>query len=83
MPHMVEGVVVCDLTLPQRTDQPGVLHMVEGFALVMLCHCRLAVRRLAVHILKEVKLLFRALGKSGSLAVGGGPCVWEGSFGNA
>lgn len=30
------------------------LHLVEGFALVMLCNCRLYPRKLSVHILKEV-----------------------------
>ncbi|XP_047109734.1 protein furry [Schistocerca piceifrons] len=40
----------------------NVFHMVEGFALVMLCNCRLYPRRLAVHILKEVKALLKCLG---------------------
>lgn len=54
----------------KRTDQPvkvepasSVLHLVEGFSLVMLCNCRLCPRRLAVHILREVKLLLKVLGK--------------------
>lgn len=39
---------------PNRPDLATTLHMAEGFAMVMLCHCRIAPRRLAVHILKEV-----------------------------
>ncbi|XP_058793249.1 protein furry isoform X2 [Phymastichus coffea] len=37
----------------------NVLHLVEGFALVMLCNCRLYPRRLAVHILREIKHLLK------------------------
>lgn len=40
----------------------SVFHLVEGFALVMLCNCRLYPRRLAVHILREIKLLLKTLG---------------------
>lgn len=40
----------------------NIFYMVEGFALVMLCNCRLYPRRLAVHILREVKLLLKTLG---------------------
>ena len=42
----------------------SIFHFVEGFALVMLCNCRLYPRRLAVHILKEIKLLLKTLGNS-------------------
>ena len=45
-----------------RPDLTSVLHMAEGFALALLCHVRIAPRRLSYHILKEVKLLFRTLG---------------------
>lgn len=38
------------------------LHLVEGFALIMLCNYRAAPRKLAVHILKEVKLIMKLLG---------------------
>ena len=38
----------------QRPDLATTLHMAEGFALVMLCHCRLTTRRIALMILKEV-----------------------------
>ncbi|XP_014611009.1 PREDICTED: protein furry isoform X4 [Polistes canadensis] len=41
-----------------------VFHLVEGFALVMLCNCRLYPRRLAVHILRELKFLLKILGTS-------------------
>ena len=40
----------------QRPDLATTLHMAEGFALVMLCHCRLTTRRIALMILKEVSL---------------------------
>jgi len=40
----------------------NILYLVEGFALVVLCNCRLYPRRLAVHILREVKLLMKTLG---------------------
>lgn len=42
----------------------NIFYLVEGFALVMLCNCRLYPRRLAVHILREVKLLLKTLGNS-------------------
>jgi len=38
-----------------------VLHQTESLALVMLCQIRLCPRRLAVHILREVKMLLKAL----------------------
>lgn len=38
------------------------LHLVEGFALIMLCNYRQQPRKLAVHILKEVNLLMKLLG---------------------
>ena len=47
---------------PDKPDILKVLHNAEGFALTMLCHIRLAPRRLVVHTLKEVKLLFRLTG---------------------
>lgn len=50
-------------TSSQKVEQAStVFHLVEGFALVMLCNCRLYPRRLAVHILREVKVLLKALG---------------------
>uniref|UniRef100_A0AAX7TYV3 Furry homolog, like n=1 Tax=Astatotilapia calliptera TaxID=8154 RepID=A0AAX7TYV3_ASTCA len=39
----------------------GVVHVVEGLALVVLCSCRPATRRLAVNVLKEVRALHTAL----------------------
>ncbi|XP_046667613.1 protein furry isoform X2 [Homalodisca vitripennis] len=54
---------------PRRSDHAlreqsvcSVFHQVEGFALVMLCNNRLCPRRLAVHILREVKTLIKAFG---------------------
>ncbi|XP_046735470.1 protein furry [Diprion similis] len=49
-------------SLQKLESGPSVFHLVEGFALVMLCNCRLCPRRLAVHILREVKLLLKTLG---------------------
>lgn len=46
----------------ERTPVLGVLHMVEGLALVVLCSCRPATRRLSVNVLKEVRALHTALG---------------------
>lgn len=48
----------------KKNEQPltTTMHFVEGFALVMLCNCRLYSRKMAVMILKEVKNLSRALG---------------------
>uniref|UniRef100_A0A672Z8Z5 Furry homolog, like n=1 Tax=Sphaeramia orbicularis TaxID=375764 RepID=A0A672Z8Z5_9TELE len=46
----------------ERTHSSGVLHVVEGLALVVLCSCRPATRRLAVNVLKEVRALHTALG---------------------
>ena len=38
------------------------LHLVEGFALIILCNYRPAPRKLAVHIMKEVKSIMKLLG---------------------
>ncbi|XP_064791678.1 protein furry homolog-like isoform X9 [Oncorhynchus masou masou] len=46
----------------ERSPLWGVLHVVEGLALVVLCSCRPATRRLAVNVLKEVRALHAALG---------------------
>ncbi|XP_029110639.1 protein furry homolog-like isoform X1 [Scleropages formosus] len=45
-----------------RCQMPGVLHVAEGLALVVLCSCRPATRRLAVNVLREVRALAAALG---------------------
>ncbi len=37
------------------------LHELEGFSLVMLCSCQGIVRKLAVHLLKEIRNLFSIL----------------------
>ncbi|XP_038858580.1 protein furry homolog-like [Salvelinus namaycush] len=50
-------------SLPLERSPPwGVLHVLEGLALVVLCSCRPATRRLAVNVLKEVRALHTALG---------------------
>lgn len=46
----------------ERTPPLAVLHVVEGLALVVLCSCRPATRKLAVNVLKEVRALHTALG---------------------
>ncbi|TSN30211.1 Protein furry homolog-like [Bagarius yarrelli] len=46
----------------ERSPVVGVLHVVEGLALVVLCSCRPATRRLAVNVLKEVRALHNTLG---------------------
>ncbi len=51
-----------------RPDTATTLHMAEGFALVMLCHCRLATRKVCLVLLREVRQLSRQL-QSGSGAV--------------
>ncbi|KAK3869521.1 hypothetical protein Pcinc_025161 [Petrolisthes cinctipes] len=49
------------LHLYQRGDHSEVVHVAEALGLVLLCGCRPAPRRLAVAILREAKLLARAL----------------------
>ncbi|KAM8939842.1 protein furry homolog-like isoform 2-T2 [Pelodytes ibericus] len=49
-------------TLPlERSPCSNVFHVVEGFALVILCNNRPATRRLAVNILREIRALFTVL----------------------
>uniref|UniRef100_A0A674JZD2 FRY like transcription coactivator n=1 Tax=Terrapene triunguis TaxID=2587831 RepID=A0A674JZD2_9SAUR len=49
-------------TLPlERTLYSNVFHIVEGFALVILCSTRPATRKLAVNILREMRALFTLL----------------------
>ncbi|ELK18720.1 Protein furry like protein [Pteropus alecto] len=47
----------------ERGPHCGVLHAVEGFALVLLCSFQVATRKLSVLILKEIRALFLALGQ--------------------
>lgn len=49
--------------IAQRGDHSDVLRLAEGFAIVLLCSCRQAPRRVAVAVLREVKLLSKALGE--------------------
>ncbi|NXJ01363.1 FRYL protein, partial [Psophia crepitans] len=54
-------------TLPlERTLYSSVFHVVEGFALVILCSTRPATRRLAVSVLREIRALFTLLDVSKS-----------------
>ncbi|XP_026532325.1 protein furry homolog-like [Notechis scutatus] len=45
----------------ERAPYSNVFHVVEGFALVILCSTRSATRRLAVSCLKEIRALFTVL----------------------
>ncbi|XP_054679044.1 protein furry homolog-like isoform X6 [Grus americana] len=45
----------------ERTLYSSVFHVVEGFALVILCSTRPATRRLAVSVLREIRALFTLL----------------------
>lgn len=52
-------------TLPlEKSPYSSVFHVVEGFALVILCSTRPATRRLAVSCLKEIRTLFTVLDHS-------------------
>ncbi|XP_042872601.1 protein furry-like isoform X6 [Penaeus japonicus] len=51
------------LHLHQRGDHSDVLRLAEGFALVLLCSCRQAPRRVSVAIMREVKQLAKVLGE--------------------
>ena len=45
----------------QRAAHKVTLHELEGLSLVMLCSCQGIVRKLAVHLLKEIRNLFTIL----------------------
>ncbi|KAG8453652.1 hypothetical protein GDO86_000331 [Hymenochirus boettgeri] len=45
----------------ERSPFSSVFHVVEGFALVILCNSRPATRRLAVNVLREIRALFTVL----------------------
>jgi hypothetical protein len=45
----------------ERSPYSTVFHVVEGFALVILCSSRPATRRLAVSVLREIRALFALL----------------------
>ncbi|KAL1131075.1 hypothetical protein AAG570_012312 [Ranatra chinensis] len=51
-----------DYSAPRTEPASSVLHHVEGFAVVMLCSCRLCPRKLSIYILREVKILLKLLG---------------------
>ncbi|XP_073464568.1 protein furry homolog-like isoform X2 [Aquarana catesbeiana] len=49
-------------TLPlERSPFTNVFHVVEGFALVILCNSRSSTRRLAVNVLREIRTLYTVL----------------------
>ena len=43
---------------PEQIMNLDVLHEVEGLCLVMMCSCRVMTRKLAIHLLKEVRNIF-------------------------
>ncbi|XP_023817886.1 protein furry homolog isoform X5 [Oryzias latipes] len=56
------GGVEASPRLPDRSPHWSVLHAVEGLALLLLCSCQISTRKLAVSVLREIRLLFAALG---------------------
>ncbi|KAK2835881.1 hypothetical protein Q5P01_016365 [Channa striata] len=60
--HDAQGLSSSHSLSLERNHPSGVLHVVEGLALVVLCSCRPATRKLAVNVLKEVRALHTALG---------------------
>ena len=63
-PQLLQGAPGGARGPAERGSHSGVLHAVEGLALVLLCSCQLSTRRLAVCILREVRCLFMALGQT-------------------
>ncbi|XP_048776245.2 protein furry homolog-like isoform X3 [Ostrea edulis] len=57
----------------QEVTDLSVLHEVEGLALVMMCSARVVTRKLAVHLLKEVRNIFNSANTQGSFE----PCLLE------
>uniref|UniRef100_A0A8C7ZEK0 Furry homolog b (Drosophila) n=1 Tax=Oryzias sinensis TaxID=183150 RepID=A0A8C7ZEK0_9TELE len=56
------AAMISSLKLPDRSPHWSVLHAVEGLALLLLCSCQISTRKLAVSVLREIRLLFAALG---------------------
>ncbi|KAJ8412470.1 hypothetical protein AAFF_G00128060 [Aldrovandia affinis] len=50
--------------VPPERSHCTVLHAVEGLALVLLCSCQTATRKLAVGILREIRCLFTTIGQA-------------------
>ncbi|XP_046716491.1 protein furry homolog isoform X5 [Silurus meridionalis] len=48
----------------ERNPHSTVLHAVEGLALLLLCSCQTSTRKLAVTVLREIRLLFTAIGQA-------------------
>ncbi|TRY90957.1 hypothetical protein DNTS_022192 [Danionella cerebrum] len=46
---------------PERCPHSTVLHAVEGLALLLLCSCQTSTRKLAVSVLREIRLLFTTI----------------------
>lgn len=49
---------------PDRSPHSTVLHAVEGLALLLLCSCQTSTRKLAVSVLREIRLLFTTIGQA-------------------
>ncbi|KAL0994847.1 hypothetical protein UPYG_G00128010 [Umbra pygmaea] len=48
--------------LSDRSPHCSVLHAVEGLALLLLCSCQVSTRKLAVSVLREIRMLFNTIG---------------------
>ncbi|XP_051541423.1 protein furry homolog isoform X3 [Myxocyprinus asiaticus] len=48
----------------ERSPHSTVLHAVEGLALLLLCSCQTSTRKLAVSVLREIRLLFTTIGQA-------------------
>ncbi|XP_070197468.1 protein furry-like isoform X3 [Littorina saxatilis] len=54
---------------PEQIMNLDVLHEVEGLCLVMMCSCRVMTRKLAIHLLKEVRNIFASYSVTQGMAV--------------
>uniref|UniRef100_A0A8C7L337 FRY microtubule binding protein n=1 Tax=Oncorhynchus kisutch TaxID=8019 RepID=A0A8C7L337_ONCKI len=64
VPGNKRAAEVCSASprLPDRSPHCSVLHAVEGLALLLLCSCQTSTRKLAVSVLREIRILFNTIG---------------------
>uniref|UniRef100_A0A8C7KZT8 FRY microtubule binding protein n=1 Tax=Oncorhynchus kisutch TaxID=8019 RepID=A0A8C7KZT8_ONCKI len=64
VPGNKRAAEVCSVcrVLPDRSPHCSVLHAVEGLALLLLCSCQTSTRKLAVSVLREIRILFNTIG---------------------
>ena len=62
LPSSATSAASSDVARKPEIPMSTTLHLVEGFALVMLCNYRPAPRKLALYIMKEVKCIMKLLG---------------------